>query len=160
MARLKSISLLSVIVIIKNQFKFFGFKGLCFCSKYFFPAMFRSQFATPMVVMLCLDFCISLVFASVFGDNLGISVTSLVQGASLGGERSPNRGSSQTSFGPISSHPIVFPTNLGGNCPCWNQEQSYNRELRGGGRFRLKLILCLVNLSTRLQGRETLDVHS
>ena len=125
-----------------------------------FSAMFRSQLATPMEVMLCSDFCISLVFASAFGDNLGISVTSLVQGASLGGERSPNRGSSQTSFGPISSHPIVFPTNLGGNCPCWNQEQSYNRELRGGGRFRLKLILCLVNLSTMLQGRETLDVHN
>ena len=154
MARLKSRCLLYVIVVITNQFNFFGFKGLCFCSKY------ATRLATPMEVMLCSDFCISLVFASAFGDNLGISVTSLVQGASLGGERSPNRGSSQTSFGPISSHPIVFPTNLGGNCPCWNQEQSYNRELRGGGRFRLKLILCLVNLSTRLQGRETLDVHN
>ena len=105
----------------------------CIFVAIMFSGMFRSQLATPMEVVLCSDFCISLVFASAFGDNLGISVTSLVQGASLGGERSPNRGSSQTSFGPISSHPIVFPTNLGGNCPCWNQEQSYNRELRGGG---------------------------
>ena len=60
-----------------------------------FSALFRSQLATPMVVMLCSDLCISLVFASAFGDNLGISVTSLVQGPLLEGRGRPIAGAAK-----------------------------------------------------------------